>query len=409
MRPFRGVRRSDEAVGDERAAARPVVTELRLSGFRSHRGAVFPIRPLTLFAGASGSGKSAALQAYEALAGLGAGAALGKVFPDPSGCVPESASADAQGRRGFRIGCTTDGPAGPVRLDLAVQAEPRLRVVGERLTGGDGRTLLATALRDPARRSVHAEWCTAGPAPVTRAPLPDDRLATALLPLRVAGKDDGQLRVLAAAEQTLLALRSVFPCDPRPYLMRQPVAPGEGRLRRGCDNLAEVLYRTRADCTRRHARLTAMARAGCAGAVRGLDAELLPDGTVRGTLERTVPVRRGSAGGVAERGGERVVGTPLGRLGDGELRYLALALVLLTGPRVLAVDQAAEVPGPMQALTVVADGFDRDLDVRQARELTSLAAEICADGHMRLIGAVGETGAGAARECQGAAVVDLTP
>ncbi|MDN3292562.1 ATP-binding protein [Streptomyces ficellus] len=372
---------------------RPVVTELRLSAFKSHRGAAFRLGPVTLFAGASGSGKSSALQAYEALALLGAGASLAGAFPDPVACVPERAEADAQGRRGFRIGCTVDGPAGPVRLDLAVQAEPELRVVGERLTGGDGRTLLTTALRDPGRRTVQAEWHTAGSVPVTRGPLPGDRLGTALLPLRVAGKTEGQRRVLAAAEQVVVALRSVFPCDPQPQRMRAPVAVGEGRLRRGCDNLAEVLHRTRTGCPRRHARLAAVARAGCAGQVRDLGVEELADGTVRAVLGR------GADGG----------GTPVGRLGEGELRYLALALVLLTGPGVLAMDRAAEVPDAMQTLTVLADGFDRALDRRQTRELAALAGQICAEGHMRLVGTVGETGAGAARGRAGVTVVDLSP
>ncbi|ORT57336.1 biotin transporter BioY [Streptomyces sp. CB03238] len=374
------------------APARPAVTELRLSAFKSHRGAAFRLAPVTLFAGASGTGKSNALQAYEALALLGAGATLAGAFPDPVGCVPERAEADAEGRRGFRIGCTVDGPAGPVRLDLAVQAEPELRVVGERLTGGDGRTLLTTALRDPGRRTVQAEWHTAGSVPVTRAPLPGDRLGTALLPLRVAGKTEGQRRVLAAAEQVVVALRSVFPCDPQPQRMRQPVAAGEGRLRRGCDNLAEVLHRTRTACPRRHARLAAVARAGCAGPVRDLDVEELADGTVRAVLGR------GADGGM-----------PVGRLGEGELRYLALALVLLTGPGVLAMDPAAEVPHAMQTLTVLADGFDRGLDRRQTRELAALAAQICGDGHIRLVGTVGEAGARAARGRAGVTVVDLNP
>ncbi|MFG3607494.1 ATP-binding protein [Streptomyces sp. NPDC047928] len=346
---------------------------------------------MTLFTGASGSGKSSALQAYEALALLGAGARLTRAFPDPLGCVPDGTAPDAQGRRGFRIGCTADGPYGPVRLDVAVQAEPQLRIVGERLTDGEGRTLLTTALRDPGRRTVHAEWHTAGAARVTRAPLPDDRLGTALLPLRVAGKTEGQRHVLAAAEQLVVALRSVFPCDPQPQHMRAPVAPGDGRLRRGCANLAEVLHRTRTGCPRRHARLALAARAGCAGPVVELDAERLPDGTVRAVL------------GAATRR------TPLERLGEGELRYLALALVLLTGPGVLAVDQAAEVPGVMQTLTVLADGFDRGLDGRQARALTALAAGICAEGHLRLVGTVGETGAGAARGHEGVSVVHLRP
>ncbi|WP_167152773.1 AAA family ATPase [Streptomyces sp. MBT27] len=373
---------------------RPTVTELRLSAFRTHRGAAIPLGPLTLVTGPSGSGKSSVLEAFEALARLGSGAALGQVFRDPAGCVPERAEADEQGRRGFRIGCTVDGPAGPVRLDLAVQAEPELRVVGERLTS-EGQTLLSTALRDPSRSTVQAAWHTAGAVPVTRAPLPDDRLGTALLPLRVAGKTEGQLRVLAAAEQVVVALRSVFPCDPQPQRMRAPVVPaqaaGDGRLRRGCDNLAEILRRTRTECGIRHGRLVAAARAGCVGPVTGLTTEELADGTVRAVLAR------GAAGH----------GTPVDRLGEGELRYLALALVLLTGPGVLAVDTVAEVPPAMQTLTILADGLDRALDPRQSRELIALAAEMCARGHIRLLAAVGD--GVSAPKTDGTTVVDLGP
>lgn len=97
----------------------------------------------------------------------------------------------------------------------------------------------------------------------------------------------------------------------------------------------------------------------------------------------------------------------MGRLGEGELRYLALALVLLTGPGVLAMDQAAEVPAAYQSLTVLADGFDRCLDPRQARELLSLGAEMCARGHIRLVGAVAD--ASYARGVDGVTVVDLVP
>ncbi|MDV9201285.1 ATP-binding protein, partial [Streptomyces sp. Wh19] len=70
-------------------SAGPVVTELRLSAFASHRGAAFPIGPVTLFGGPGGSGKSSALRAYEALARLGGGDPLDEVFPDPAACVPE--------------------------------------------------------------------------------------------------------------------------------------------------------------------------------------------------------------------------------------------------------------------------------------------------------------------------------
>ncbi|WP_407078024.1 ATP-binding protein [Streptomyces sp. NPDC126499] len=352
---------------------RPAVTELRLSAFGAHRGTVLPLGPVTLLRGPSGSGKSTALRAYEVLATLGAGAGLAEALPDAADRVPESARPDTQGRRGFRIGCTVDGPVGPVHLDIAVQAEPSLRIVGERLTA-QGRVLLATALRDPGRGTVQAEWHTAGSTPVTRAPLPDDLLATALLPLRVAGKTQGQRDVLAAAEQVIVGLRSVFPCDPQPRSMRAPVPVGEGRLRRDCRNLAEVLHRTATACPRRHVRLAAFAGAGCAGPVTGLGLRESAEGdTVQAVLERAARAA-----------------TPLGRLGDGELRYLALGLVLLTGPGVLAVDPVAEVPQAMQTLTVLADGLDRGLDGRQLRALLSLAEEICAKGHLRLVATVGE-------------------
>ncbi|MGY3339359.1 hypothetical protein ACVW0K_005458 [Streptomyces filamentosus] len=373
------------------AVPRPVVTELRLSAYGGRRGATYPLGPVTLFAGPSGSGKSTVLGAYEALARLGAGDPLGEVFPDPAAHVPESARPDSQGRRGFRIGCTVDGPAGPVRLDLAVQAEPELRIVGERLTR-HGRTLLTTALRDPGRSTVQAAWLTAGTTPVTRAPLPDDLLGTALLPLRVAGATEGQREVLAAAEQTVVGLRSLFPCGPVPDRMRAPVLPGEGRLLRDCGNLAEVLHRTHNACPRRHQRFAAVAGAGCAGPVTGVGVQRLPDGTVRALLAR----------------GTRPA-TPLGRLGDGELRYLALALTLLTGPGVLAMDRIAEVPDAMQCLTLLTDDLDRGLDARQTAALLALTTAIAADGHIRLVGSAGAEAAAQARRTEGVTVVDLTP
>lgn len=130
---------------------------------------------------------------------------------------------------------------------------------------------------------------------------------------------------------------------------------------------------------------------------------------------RTVP----GPGPGARHGGEPVVGvldrgpglpaTDLGRLGAGELRFLALALVLLTGPGVLEVDPAADVLAARQALTVLADGLDRGLDRRQSAELLRLALLSGGRGHVRLAGSVGEDTAGTARGLSGVSVVDLTP
>ncbi|MGA5566295.1 biotin transporter BioY [Streptomyces platensis] len=448
---------------------RPAVTELRLSAFKTHRGVTLPLTRLTLLSGESGSGKSSALQAYEILARLGSGESLaravGEVAGSPAACVPAGARPDAQGRRGFRIGCTVDGPAGPVSLDLAVQAEPELRIVGERLTGA-GETLLTTALTDPDRPTVQAAWHTAGATPVTRAPLPDDRLGTSLLPLRVAGKTAGQRLVLAAAEQVVVALRSAFVCDPRPEVMRgagpdgacgadgaggaggagrgagvrrsgrdaglrggpgQPGGAGgaagsggprkrkssggeaggwgrdtegtraEGRLRSSCENLPAVLERTSQECARRHAVLVAAVREACAGPVEGLRAVPRQAGGT-GQTQAGAAVPAGLVGAVGSRAGVTGVRAvldrgelgelPVEQLGDGELRFLALALVLLTGPEVLAMDPVGEVPSAHQQMTVMADGMDRCMDPRQARELVSLALRMTDRGHVRLLGTV---------------------
>ncbi|MEU6119950.1 ATP-binding protein [Streptomyces sp. NPDC047117] len=413
-------RATAQDAGPTAPPTRPLITELRLSSFKSHRGATYPLGPLTLFAGPSGSGKSSALQAYGLLVRLGAGdpleRALAAVPGGAAACAPDRAAPDEQGRRGFRIGCTVDGPAGPVRLDVAVQTEPDLRIAGERLTGG-GRTLFTTALTDPGRRTVQAAWHTAGPAPVTRAPLPDDRLGTALLPLRVAGTTAGQRLVLAAAEQILIALRSSFPCDPRPEAVRAvaraPAAahqrPEAARLRPDCGNLAAVLERTGHECATRHALLVEAVRAGCSPQVNDVrDVRAETGVRAGGDVRAAAGVRAGGDGAAAravlERGGA-LGALPVDWLGDGELRYLALALVLLTGPGVLAVDPVAEVLPARQVLTVVADGMDRCLDRRQSAALFELAVRMAARGHIRLLGTV--TDAPAAERLPGIRVLHL--
>lgn len=370
-------------MADSRTAAPSVVTELRLSAYRSLRATTVPLGPVTLLTGPSGCGKSSVLEAYEALARLGGGEALGEVFGGarggPSAFVPQRARRDRDGRRGFRLGCTVDGPAGRLHLEVSVQAEPRLRIVGERLSAPGGETLLSTALRDPGSRTVQAAWRSAGTAGVTRAPFPDDRLGTTLLPLRVAGSTAEQRRVLAAAEQVVVALRAVFACDPRAETMRDPVAAGDGRLRGGCDNVSAVLRRTRTECGIRYGLLMEALRAGWADGVVELVTDVAEEGSDRG-LVRTV----------VERGGGRR--TPMEWLGDGELRYAALALVLLTGPGVLTTNVAEEVLPAQQSLTVLADGLDRGLDRRQRAALLSLAERMGERGHVRLLGAVSDAG-----------------
>lgn len=379
-------------------ARAPVVTAVHLSAFRRLRARTVGSGPVTVVTGPSGSGKSTVLRVHEALSRLAGGDALGEVFPqrdgEPSPYVPQEAQPDRQGRRGFRIGCTVEGPAGALRFDVAVQAEPELRVVGERLATADGATLLSTALRNPERRTVEVTCQATGPARALRTPFPDDRLALPLLPLRMAGTTGAEQALLVAAEQVVVALRSAFACDPVPARMREPVLLRDGRLRGDCANLADVLHRTRTECATRHAALVAAVREGCAEQVVQLRTERCGEGRlVRAVLERE---RLGTP-------------APLEWLGDGELRFAGLALVLLTGPGVLRVDTVEEVPAARQAMTVLADGLDRALDGSQAARLLSLAVRMSERGHVRLLatGATDGPLARAAAECAGVSLVDL--
>lgn len=368
----------ESASGPESSSTLPQVTELRLSAFRGARRVRVPMGGLTLVTGPAGSGRSTVVEAYEALSRLASGESLQQVFGTviggPSSFVPHSARPDELGRRGFRIGVTVAGPVGDVRLDLAVQAEPSLRVVGERLADRS-RVLLSTALRDPRRPVVQAEWHTAGVKAVTSGPLPDDRLATPVLPLRVAGSTQGQRQVLAAAEQTVRALRAAFVCDPRPEEMRGAVLTGEGKLRRSCDNIAAVLRRTRGE-SESHAELAEALSAVCSGPrIHDLTTELRSGaelGMVRAVLDRGTEGR-----------------TLLASLSDAELRYAAHALVLLTGSRALLDDSVRSVRSVREAvqqpLVVLADDLDRDVDSRQAGELLALAGRMCDEGHVRLL------------------------
>ena len=69
--------------------------------------------------------------------------------------------------------------------------------------------------------------------------------------------------------------------------------------------------------------------------------------------------------------------------------------------------RVGEVPAAMQTLTVLADGLDRAVDVRQRTELLRLAARMCERGHIRLVGAVSD--ASWATQADGVTVVHLEP
>ena len=336
--------------------------ELRLAAFKSHLGGVLPLAPITLLHGACGSGKSNALDALVALSGLAGGdeltQALSGVRGGLTGCAPH-------GRQGFRLGCSVGTPQGTVRLEVAVRTDGRPRVAAERLALGR-QVLLSTG--EEAKGRISATWHSDGRQGDIHAPLSADSLLSAQLPLRVAGATPGERRVLAAVEHLLTALRELFVVDPVPGLMRGWVpAADDARLRCSAENLAAVIARIQGECRIRYGRLVRALREQSAHPVAGLG--VLRDGP--GDAGRVITA-------VDEGGGHW---TSAELLGAGMLRRLAFATVLLTGPGVLQMRSAAEVPDAERLLTVLAE----DLDPELCAGLLPLADEVVARGHVRLL------------------------
>ncbi|OIV38107.1 hypothetical protein BIV57_07570 [Mangrovactinospora gilvigrisea] len=406
---------------------RPAVTEVRLTGFKSYRRAVLPLAPLTVLCGPSGAGKSNALDGLEVLSRLalgrplaesldggGDGPAARPVRGGAAGCAPLD-------RRGFLLGCTVETRHGPIRLDVAVEVRPEPRIVRERLTG-HGRILLETLHphggfegAGSARGTLHGAWHSDVPGGQIRAPFDDDRLLTAQLPLRIAGATAAERQVSMAAEEVLVALRGVYPSEPVPQLMRGPGVPGDTMLRRHADNIAAVVERIQQECRFRHGRLLRAVQSVSPLPVRALQVRREPGPGRAG--ERLVAGFReavaggsgvgfgsgfGSGAGSGSGSGDDGRLVPLESASDGLLRFLAFASVLLTGPGVLQMDPV-DVPDADRLLTVLAEDMDAGMARGQQLALLRLAAEMCALGHVRAVGAVHDPGAAA--DVPGAALV----
>lgn len=137
-----------------------VIEEVRLTAFKSFKGAVLPLDELTLLVGRNGSGKSNALDGLWALARLAQGEDVrdaldgGRDGPavrgGAAGCAPFGESA-------FSLGCTVRTGSQRVLLDVTVQVDPVVQVVAERLRDGQ-RDLLVSD--DPRVDSgdIDARW-----------------------------------------------------------------------------------------------------------------------------------------------------------------------------------------------------------------------------------------------------------
>ncbi|MFF7632180.1 AAA family ATPase [Kitasatospora sp. NPDC008050] len=367
---------------EPRPALRPTVEELRLTSFKSYRRATLPLSSLTVLHGPSGVGKSNALDALAVLSRLALGEEIGPSLDGTGGssgplaapirggllgCVPH-------GRNAIILGCTVRSCAGPIRLELVIRTDGRVRVAREWLAC-DGRTLVETGEQDVAGGRVNVSWHNDTRQGDIRAPFPSGSLITAQLPLRVAGSSAGERKVLTAAEQLLTALREVFPVHPVPALMRGWIRPDpQARLLPNAANLSAVLARLQGECPRRYGRLLKAVQAAAPHPLLGLDVAR------RGTQaqERLLAVFD-----------EGVLGrTGADQASDGMLRVLAFAAVLLTGAGVLDLDAAIEVPWARRQLAVLAEDLGAGLGTEQTASLLRLAREMCGKEHLRMLAAL---------------------
>lgn len=351
-----------------------VLSEVRLTAFKSFRGATLPLSPLTLLIGRNGSGKSNAIDALEVLVRLSQGEDVrdaldggGRDEGPPvrggaQGCAPTGSST-------FSLGCTVKTGHQTVTLDVTVQVEPVVQILDERITRTDGRVarLLETAEADPERADVRAQYHNGKRGPDPSVTFRASRLLTSQVAARVPDRTPSEAKVHRAAEQLLAALGGIFVLDPVPHLMRQYVQERDVSLRRRGENLSAALGHLREDPATWEQLIALLAS--------------LPEQQVQG-----LSVERSSLGDVMiaiqERIDDRVQLFPARLMSDGMLRFLAIAAALLEAPRQGSPTSEASASS---VTTLVVEEIENGLHPSRVAQVLDLLAEQASSRRIRTL------------------------
>ncbi len=306
--------------------------ELRLTRFKSFSDAVLPLGDLTLLVGRNGSGKSNALEGLETLALLAQGEDIRDSIDGSrlsgtairggvSGCAP-------YGETSFEIGCTVCSGSEILRLDVAIQTEPDVQILSERLVRVERdyeRELIATDPPHPDRADITARYDSGrqgkNPAQMFRA----SRLLITQVGARVPTSTKAMRAVHASAEAVVAALRAVFVLDPVPTVMRGYVPVKDSVLRRDADNISAVVARLRED---------EAVWSSLQDLVRSLPEQPIDAITIeQSSLDDVIIALHEHFGG-----GSHPISARL--MSDGMLRFIAFAAALLEAP--LAGEAVAE-------------------------------------------------------------------
>lgn len=315
-----------------------ILTELRLTEFKSFRDAVLPVDDITLLTGRNSAGKSNALDGLEVLSRLVGGDDVSEALDSATreggvirggsrGCAPH-------GRDRFSLGCTVSYDGSEYLYDITVQIEPTLRVVQEsldRLSGGvspERVHVLYTQIDDgshPAprpdlnvvevRRADHGEHLVLHK---------NSKSVLDTVPMILARNPHATQESITAVEAVLVALRGVIHLDPVPQLMRRYMPFKDSELRRSGENLSASLKQLRSCDGDAFAEIEDLVRSVLDDGVQAVDFVDTEIGDVIMVLKEY----RGT-------GGEAMVETTSAQeMSDGLLRSVVVATALATAATV---------------------------------------------------------------------------
>lgn len=321
-----------------RGMAASHLVELRLTSFKSFRGAVLRLRPTTILIGRNSAGKSNALDGLEVLSRLAGGEDIGDALDGKrreggairglsTGCAPH-------GEDSFALGCSVELEGDRYDWDVEVEVRPDLRIVSERLHGpayalksgvSVPGALFETRPAGRAGTGIEAEIHNGKRGPNPASTFRDGRAIITQIPLAVMGKNNAEASVLRGADAVLAALRAVFHLDPIPHLMRDFVPSRDADLQRTASNLSAALARLSTMDADAFEQLTRLV-----GFVADTDVHTID--FARSDLgDVMIMVEEGTGAAAATRTSARA-------MSDGLLRFTAIATALLTARHGLDVD-----------------------------------------------------------------------
>lgn len=321
----------------------PVITELRLTAFKSFRDAVLRFQPTTILIGQNGAGKSNVLDGLEVLSRLALGETLadaldsrrregGPIRGGSRGCAPH-------GSDYFALGCTVDFDGLLYLYDIEVQVTPTLEVRSE-----------VFAIQRREKRDILYHSAEHGERDPRRPYL-----------TRLTDVADDDLELALGFIAPISALRDIFHLEPHPSDMRNYVAETDHKLRRGADNISPVLFALRERDEKRFGKIQDQVQAIAASKVIGLDFLKAEGGEVMlALLERG----SGDSGDIEK--------TPASQMSDGMLRYTAIVTSLLADRDGLDAVATSNKLETAEGVQLVIEELENGMHPSQAKRLLEL-------------------------------------